>query len=726
MADEIIVKYVADTKAATKSLDDYIKTTQKVDSTTSKTTKDVEKSYSQMSTSVTTSLKNIAGAVGIAFGTQQLIAFGKEAVQLAAKAEGVERAFKRIGSPQLLADLRAATRGTVSDLQLMQRAVQASNFKLPLEQLAGLLKFASARARETGESVDYLVNSIVLGIGRKSPLILDNLGISAVELRERLKGVGVEATSVADIARIVGDIASEELAKMGEQADTTADKIAQLNTRVENLKVTIGEQLAVSLNDLADAWDLTAESELKAVDSAEDFFDEAKSGLIPIIGPLTKLGQIWQFTADNMRIAVDVLKEFGEEAKEAAYRLTLSNKELIEFNKNSKENKRLIVDAALGLIEFGDGVEEALDPMQMFYDNLSKQNKEVPEVIKNLAYYNQLIEDLKDEQSDANTTRARVRELEDEINEAIRQRLILLGKLREVGGASMQTIESIAVSELDVQQQLTDDIIKDYEYRNGEIEKAQDKLNAMLKAKAEEQAAQQEQLIIRSVQEGTNLVRSLGQLISMERDAELASLQRQLDAEMISREEYDKQRRELLNKQAEEEKSFAIFDSIINGAVAVVNAYKDGGPVLAAITAAAVAAEVAVIAAQPVPQFAKGVIDLDGKGTETSDSIPARLSRGESVMTAKETRIHKELFKSIRANKYDDFIMKNHVAPVLNTIMDGGLGALGASYSLNKAFNDKNLLRLGDRNRKAAHDDARFIVSELKKVMKPRKRGGYA
>ena len=39
-----------------------------------------------------------------------------------------------------------------------------------------------------------------------------------------------------------------------------------------------------------------------------------------------------------------------------------------------------------------------------------------------------------------------------------------------------------------------------------------------------------------------------------------------------------------------------------------------------------------------VGRFARGVIGLNGAGSETSDSIPARLSRGESVMTAKATR----------------------------------------------------------------------------------------
>ena len=44
------------------------------------------------------------------------------------------------------------------------------------------------------------------------------------------------------------------------------------------------------------------------------------------------------------------------------------------------------------------------------------------------------------------------------------------------------------------------------------------------------------------------------------------------------------------------------------------------------------------------PKFATGVIGLDGAGTETSDSIDARLSKGESVLTAKATRkYHRQL-----------------------------------------------------------------------------------
>lgn len=46
-------------------------------------------------------------------------------------------------------------------------------------------------------------------------------------------------------------------------------------------------------------------------------------------------------------------------------------------------------------------------------------------------------------------------------------------------------------------------------------------------------------------------------------------------------------------------------------------------------------------------KFAKGVIDLEGPGTGTSDSIPARISRGESVINAKSTAMFKPLLAAI-------------------------------------------------------------------------------
>lgn len=49
--------------------------------------------------------------------------------------------------------------------------------------------------------------------------------------------------------------------------------------------------------------------------------------------------------------------------------------------------------------------------------------------------------------------------------------------------------------------------------------------------------------------------------------------------------------------------------------------------------------------------FREGVVNLHGPGTETSDSIPAKLSKGESVITAKQTRRHIDLLTEIHKGR---------------------------------------------------------------------------
>ena len=180
----------------------------------------------------------IGGAIAGAFAVNKIVQFTKEAYKLAGQAQGVYNAFSRLNRPGLLNDLKEATRGTTDELKLMQTAVQANNFKIPLDQLATYLKFATNRAIETGESVDYLVQSIILGIGRKSPLILDNLGISASELREELAKTG-------DMGKAVGNIINKSMSEAGDAIETSAVKAQKLGAAWKDFMVAVGDSGAV-------------------------------------------------------------------------------------------------------------------------------------------------------------------------------------------------------------------------------------------------------------------------------------------------------------------------------------------------------------------------------------------------------------------------------------------------------------------------------------------------
>lgn len=200
----------------------------------------VDKGVNQANNSLN-GLKGMVGkvgaAMGIAFGVSEIISFGKEIIGLASKTEGVKRAFDRLGMPSLMNDLKAATRGAVSEFDLMKSAVSANNFKIPLENLSSYLSFATRRAEETGQSVDYLVDSIIMGIGRKSPMILDNLGISILDIRNEMEKTG-------DMAKAVANIINSEMANAGTAADTAATKFGQLSAKWNDFKTALGGGLS--------------------------------------------------------------------------------------------------------------------------------------------------------------------------------------------------------------------------------------------------------------------------------------------------------------------------------------------------------------------------------------------------------------------------------------------------------------------------------------------------
>lgn len=192
----------------------------------------------------------VGKAIGAAFITDQIVQFGTEASEMAGRMEGVENAFNRFADPSLLDDLRKATRGTTNDLELMTAAVQAQNFGIPIKEMSTLLEFASRRAQETGQSVDYLVQSIITGIGRKSPMILDNLGISTTRLKDEFNGAAVEAQSIGDVTAAVARIAKEEMGSAGAAFTSTADRAAAFKASLDNVKMAIGEGINAVLGPM--------------------------------------------------------------------------------------------------------------------------------------------------------------------------------------------------------------------------------------------------------------------------------------------------------------------------------------------------------------------------------------------------------------------------------------------------------------------------------------------
>lgn len=585
------------------------------------------------------------------FAVERLISFGVEAVKISARAEGIKTAFDNLNDPTLLDDLKKATRGAVTEVKLMEAAVKAENFKIPLNQLADFFEFATNRSIQTGESVDFLVESIINGIGRKSSLVLDNLGISVSELQQEIKLTG-------DFAVAAGNIIQRELKETGDVADTTAIKLARLNAEVEDAQ----EGFGAFLISIAGTGEFLA--------STPKLIDQIKEAQIALNKEVNTTGIEYGVVNDEVK---ELLKEY-EKLKDDApeQRRINSAKELSErLSEAEKALNKQVSGADRAAARFGietKAVTELLEQYELYVDRrtltqeefIAKHQEEFKEFAKRT---DQLIEEEK---------------IQRLVNEARREWLDLQ---KEV----IQSRKS--------EDQIADEIFEEQLERESKEAERFDKFQKSIQDKKERFAREDRERAQRN----------------LEADAEIAQAQIDLANNTISA------FAAAANQGAEFEKALIIFDKLAAISKILINlqvelsrnrATLPLGVADAANARARANAAISVssVLATAVPELAlaDGDIDIRGPGTETSDSIRARLSKGESVMTAKETRMFKSELLAMRNKTWDKHILEAYQIPAIKDfIMNNNIAG--------NDFNDLNILRGLSRNTK----ELRGIRKEL-------------
>lgn len=139
-------------------------------------------------------------------------------------------------------------------------------------------------------------------------------------------------------------------------------------------------------------------------------------------------------------------------------------------------------------------------------------------------------------------------------------------------------------------------------------------------------------------------------------DAEESKIRELYDLKQISEEEYNNRLRDLRRKQAQDEKAMALFNVLLQQGPTLLKGFQQGGfaGVAAALTLFMSVLQ-AVTSVEP-PAFKDGEILIQGPGTETSDSIPARLSRNESVIRASMSKKHEDVLRAINEDRYADYL----------------------------------------------------------------------
>lgn len=201
MVAKDIAKFAKDLGIADEVVQELGDSTEKLADQSEKTQKKTSKFAKTMGKVGT----GMLGA-GVAVGGIAL-ALGK----MAAPLPGIEKAFVSMAEESgiSLDRMREAAQGTVSDFELMQTAnvaLTGAGEELGKEfgqKLPGLLKIAQSAARATGQDTKFLFESLVTGIKRTSPMLIDNTGL-------QLK-LGEANQKLADqLGKTVAELSGEE------------------------------------------------------------------------------------------------------------------------------------------------------------------------------------------------------------------------------------------------------------------------------------------------------------------------------------------------------------------------------------------------------------------------------------------------------------------------------------------------------------------------------------
>lgn len=127
---------------------------------------------------------------------------------------------------------------------------------------------------------------------------------------------------------------------------------------------------------------------------------------------------------------------------------------------------------------------------------------------------------------------------------------------------------------------------------------------------------------------------------------------------------------EAFNADKEAKRSQALINAALGATLAIAEYPWPYSLVVAGIVAGLAGIQVAEINRQQPPRFRHGKVDIDGPGTNTSDSIPAWISKGESVINADATAKWKGALEAMNTGKFDDYLLNKFQHFIFPTLPD--------------------------------------------------------
>lgn len=241
---------------------------------------------------------------GIGAATGAVVALGAAITKVAidtAPIQGIQNSFKGLtsglvgGYDEMIDSLQEGSQHMISNRDLMtsfNKAAQLVGIDFA-QQLPDAMKYLGKVSAATGQDMSYMMDSLVVGVGRLSPMILDNLGIQvnlAAATERAAEMYGVEASELSKAQQQAGmmSVVLEKLqantSSMPDITDNVTTKLAQFKATVQNTKDTIGQAFLPVLGIAMTVFGKLSDKFLPKLESAMEKIEPVVTKIAEVVG----------------------------------------------------------------------------------------------------------------------------------------------------------------------------------------------------------------------------------------------------------------------------------------------------------------------------------------------------------------------------------------------------------------------------------------------------------
>jgi len=315
-----------------------------------------------------------------------------DTINLGAKIEQQKIAFNALGdtygfnSQKMIQSMREAADGTINSFDLMRNASRALTLGIQSDALPELLEISRKAARVMGEDAEFMFQSITLGIGRQSKMILDNLGI-IIDADKAYKSF---AESIGTTVDKLTDTQKKQ-AFLNEAIKQGKDKFEKIDLSVLTTKESL-DKLTTSFKELMNTMaELSANKGVNIWLQGVGFIFDGINNLVKGDSPMVKATNQLRYFSEELRRLMDYSKNDSpfnrsnqEDINRVAQRIKELNKEIVELQKtaNNKEADVLIKKTQLA---FELAEKEKIDAMLKTQEALYQAEEAMQEMAERTA-----------------------------------------------------------------------------------------------------------------------------------------------------------------------------------------------------------------------------------------------------------------------------------------------------------------------------------------------------